>query len=515
MSRFSSLVLLVSSLSKAERRGFSTSFNKSEDLTDYVFLYKLIEKNQNKSEERIKAEFSKARPEATLNTAVNYLFDRMLGILTQMRMNLDSFFLLMNQLMYAKVLFEKSIYKECFKLLEKVQKEANYFENFPVLLIAQKLEQNFLFNLDFPEITEQELLKKQYRTNDTLRKERKINEHASLCELLKYRILNKGTVRSNKQKQEFNDLIVSEMSIVSNSNFENFEIEKNHKLFQSNYLINIGDYKSALNAYYELNNLFEQNKHLLNNPPMYYLMTIEGILESLRTIGKYESMSYFIEQLSKLKSNSSHFAAQTECVVFLYTLFPLIDVGRFGDANLLMKKNKINLYEKRHLLVPARQAQLALYTALTYFGNLDYQKARKTLHRIITVEKNIYNLPIFRTIRLVNLMIWNELNEFDYVEHEVRSIKREVQNNERLYQMEWLVLKLLNKPLNNLSQHERDKLWSKIEPQLIEIRNNKFERQLLRIFDFTAWIESKIRNRPLDYLLSLKQQTSPVNEPLF
>ncbi len=514
MSRFSSLIMLINSLSKSERKSISSEFGVVENEADYVFLYKLIEKNRLTSGDAIKEEFIKSRKEVGLNTAINYLFDTLLTILSRLRRNQDHFFSLFNQLMEAKVLYEKSIYKECFLMLARVQQEALKFENFSILLIARKMELDYLLSLDFPDITENELLSKQYRINDTLKKIRKINEHASLYELLKHRILYKGTVRSTKQKQEFNDLVVSEMSIVSSFGFENFETQKTHKLFQSNYLINVGDYKSALHSFYELNNTFEQNKHLLSNPPMYYLMTIEGVLESLRTIRNYEGMTYFINQLNNIVTVSTHFRMQIQCVVFLYTMFPFLDRGNFEAAKELIDRHKEDLYDHTDLLTAARQVQLTLYTALVYLGTRDFKRARKCLTQVMISEKSIYSLPLYKTIRLVNMMVLYELNEYDYIASEARSVRRDIQSNERTYQIEHLILKLFNKSLDTLSKKERLNLWVKIEPELLELHNNKFELQLLRVFDFTAWVEAKIKNIPLSVVLKQKSGEHLPSDPV-
>jgi len=266
--------------------------------------------------------------------------------------------------------------------------------------------------------------------------------------------------------------------------------------------MNVGDYKSALHSFYELNNTFEQNKHLLSNPPIYYLMTTEGVLESLRTIKNYEGMSYFIAQLNNIESVSSHFKIQIQCVVFLYTLFPLLDRGKFVEAKALIEKNKENLYDMSNFLIVNRKAQLSLYTALVYLGTNEYAKARKNLNQIMMSEKSVFTLPLYKTIRLLNLIILYELNEFDYIAFEARSLKREIQNKEKMYQIELLILKLFNKSLDSLSKKERNVLWEKIEPELKEFHNNKFELQLLRIFDFTAWIEAKIKNISLSTVLN-------------
>lgn len=501
MSKLSSLISLIQSLTKSERKKVSSFLNMDKNTADYAILYKVIDEKSTDNQQQIKTEFIKLRPNAAFNTAINYLFDNLLLILNQLRINQDSYYALFNLLMNTKVLYEKSLYQECFLLLTKIQNEAVKYENFTILLIAQKMELDYLLSLDFPDTTEQELLNKQYKINETLKKIRKINEHASLYELLKHRILHKGPVRSNKQKQEMNDLVVSEMSIVSSSGFENFEIQKNHKLFQSNYLINVGDYKSALNSYYELNNIFEQNMHLLSNPPMYYLNTIEGVLESLRTIRNYEGMTYFINQLSKLETTSVHFKFQIDCVIFLYSLLPLVDTGKFTEAFKMIEKYKESIIDKTNLLSTEKQIQILLYTAIVYLGTGEPHKARKIITRITQSERKVFSLPLFRTIRLVNLMVLYEQKEFDYMDFEIRSVKREIQNNEKSYQLEQVILKFLSKTPEELTEQKRLLLWQKLKPQIEELQNNKFEMQLLHVFNFIAWIESKVFKVPLHKVL--------------
>ena len=102
--------------------------------------------------------------------------------------------------------------------------------------------------------------------------------------------------------------MVSEMSIVASSNLENFEINKLHQLFQANYLISVGDYKSALHSFYELNNLLEGNKHLWSDPPIYYVFTLEGVLDSLRSLRNYDGMTHFIHQLNYYRLEAGRFA---------------------------------------------------------------------------------------------------------------------------------------------------------------------------------------------------------------
>ena len=70
-----------------------------------------------------------------------------------------------------------------------------------------------------------------------------------------------------------------------------------------------------------------------------------------------------------------------------------------------------------------------------------------------------------------------------------------------MYQIEFFMLKFISKSIDNISKKDRLDLWEKINPELMNFHNNKYELQLLRIFDFTAWIECKSKNIPLSLIL--------------
>ncbi|TSA37732.1 MAG: hypothetical protein D4R64_05165 [Porphyromonadaceae bacterium] len=493
-------------MSLAEKKAFRIRSGRKKVASDYLILYDIIEKHRNQSTPLLVSAFLEARPKASIETTLKYLYELLLDSMLDLRKEQDSFYLLFNKILKARLLYEKSLFDECFGLLESIIAYAEEYENYFALLLASRLELDYLLALNFPNLNEKTLLQKQFRLNEALKYVRKINEQSSLYENLKHRIVYKGHARSQKQKDEFNDLVYSEISIVASQNLDNFEISKLHQLFQANYLISVGDYKSALNSYIELNNLFETNKHFWSNPPVYYLHTLEGVLESLRGIRNYEGMTYFIDQLKAIDSQSVGFRINLMCIIYLYELFPHLDRGDFGTSMSLMNQYKETLYDKLFTLNRARQADLCLYTCLIYFGNSEYLKAHKFLNQIILRGKNYYYLPIYRTIRLVNLMILYNLGDFDLIRYEIRSMKRDSTDTVKDYRIERFLFKFLSKQLPSVA-NKRQQLLDKTLKEFTEIHQNVFEKQILRIFDFTAWVESLLRKVPLTEVLRSRMST--------
>jgi len=503
MTKLQSLLLLAHSMTPQEKKVFKNKLNGKRVVPDYAVLYTTIEKNGDKTTPELKQEFMKLRPGASFETTIRYLYDLLLDSMLDMRTEQDSFYNLFNKILKARILYEKSLYDECLGLLNDVIGHAEKYENYHALLFASKLELEYLLALNFPNIDEKELLNKQFRVNEALKYLRKINEQSALYEILKHRVINKGYARSQKQKDELNDLVFSEISIVASQNLNNFEISKLHQLFQSNYLISVGDYQSALNSYIELNNLFEANQHLWSNPPVYYQATLEGVLESLRSIRNYEGMNYFIDQLKALETTSAGFRINLTCSIYLFELFPLIDCGNFQRARTLMQQYREILYDKLFTLNRARQAELCLYTSLIYLGNNEYQKAHKFLNQIILQGKNYYYLPLYRTIRLVNLIILYRLGDIELIRYEIRSMKRDFNYTGKDYKIEKFLFKFLIKEIPS-SQFKRNKLLVKTLNEFEEINKDVFEVQMLHIFDFTAWVEALIRKVPLGEILGRK-----------
>ena len=500
MLKSESLIHLINNLTKQEKKEFSLYIsNKPEK--DYIFLFRLIDDKKISDPEELKQCFLKAKPTSSFNTVVIYLFDLLIEILTKLRTEQDSYYLLFNELLHARVLYEKSMYQECFQVLKKVKEKAVYYENHFALLVAQRLELNYLLTLDFEEVDEKKLLNKQYKMNNTLKSIRQLNEQSSLYELLKYRMINKGASRSLEETQKLDDLVTSEISIVASAGVENFEIKKNHQLFQANYFITVGDYKAAFNSFVELNKLFEENSHLWNNPPVYYLMTVEGMLESLRIMHNYEGMNYFIEKLTKLSSPSSSFQLNVTYVIFIYRLFSFIDAGDFDKAGMWIAEHQASLIDKMLLLKEQQQAEMSLYIALIHLGNGEYRKARKRLSATIG-RGHLYSLPLFRTIRIVNVMIHYELGDVDYIQSEIRSIKREMSKNKGYnLKVESFLLKFLNYSFADTNRKKRAEIWESMAEEVHALYADKYETQILRKFDFVAWVEAKIFEVPLSDIL--------------
>lgn len=497
MLQTDALILLIHNLSPAEKKKFKASRRSG----DYTRLYDIIESSGTASSAEIKTRFQK-EVKSSFPATVNYLYRVLLDTLLHLREQQDSHYSLFNQILKARILFEKSLFEEALSILNLVKKKAVQQQNTIAQLFASRLELEYLLFLNLPDLSERDLLNKHFQINEILKDIRKVNEHSSLYELLRHRLLHKGNIRSQKQKDSLNDLVISEMSLNANHK-DIFEIKKNHLLFQSNYLIGIGDHRSALHSFKELNSLFEKNPLFWSSQPFYYVAVIEGILDNLRSMKSYEEMPYYLEKLKNMSTRTEGLQHQIQTLTFLYEMIPFLDKGQFEQAQSLVDTV---LPELSTTVSLNTRAELSLYLSLIHLGLKNYKKAQKTLLSEIVRGNDIYILPVYRTLRMVHLIIHYHLGDTDLVHFEARSIRREIAKAEKAYRVELLILTYLSREKKILLAKEREKLWKKYEPLLEELRTDVYEKQLLKTFDFTAWLEADIRRVELGEVLKERAQ---------
>ncbi len=505
MAKTSSLILLVNSLSKGEKRYFKLYTALQEGSKDYLYLFLVLQKGG--SAEEIKKAFLQKKPTASYEATCKYLYKVITDCLLQLRTEQGKSTKLVVDLLKANILFEKSIYDEGFKQLQKVQTAAEKYEQYVIQLWAARLELYYLCNLNFYHVTEAELIKKQMKIGELLKYIRTIHQHISLYELLRHRLLYKGGARTKQQKEELNDLVVTELNLTSNPIAETFESYKTHLLFQSHYFITISDYKSALKTFYELNELLEEHNYLWVDSPLDYLSTMEGILDSLHTIKRYDEMQFFLDKLKHLQSHSVYFEVMIQRIIFIYKVVGLLDRGDFKDAIALKEQFEESLFKKIHLLDLSKQAEVYLYTVLIYMGSNNFSKAHYYLNRILLESKLYYSLPVYRTFRLIHLLVHYELGNHDYIEYETRSIKRGLNSGQsKSYLLEKIVFSFVKQASDARGNAAKNALWQKVQKNFEAIQNDKYETQILKIFDFSSWIEAKLLAKSFPQLLKEKYQ---------
>lgn len=503
-TKLNHVILLIESLSKAEKRYIRLYTNLQNGDKHYMVLYDLA--CEGFAAEQIYEKFCSKVDEKSFEMAAKHLYRILLDCLVQLRERQDIQTTIFNYITKAGILFERELFDNAFAELEKAKKLATTYENDPLLLLICRTELKYLSTLGFEGISEKELVGKQMQINDVMKYARNTNLHLQLYDILKYRITYKGYARSNKQKENLNDLVLSELNLIANHSYQGFEARKLHLLFQATYYLNAGNYKSAIRFYQELIALFDANRHLILTPPIYYLSAIEGVLNSLHVAGLYREMPFFLSKLEEIGKGNypTEFLMEVQARHYLYKLSGLLNTGQFETAAHLAETHTDFLSKKAAMTGPETRLKLALYSSILHLCQGEPVKARKSMKKILASGKSFHTLPSYKTARLVNLLIQAELGNYDFFTNEINAIKRMIGNEKQVYITEKLLFRFLMAHPLPAYRKNREKLWMQYQKDITKILQNKYERQLLKTFDFTAWIESHLTGTSLKEILIIK-----------
>jgi len=502
MNKAVSLLVLIKSLSKAEKRYFRLYSNIQNGKKVYFVLFELFEKNT--SVDDVYNQFCRKQEGKSFEMATKHLYKVILDCLMHLRTNQDIQTKIFNYISKAGILFERELLDEALAELTKAKKLAVCYENDSLLLLIRRTELKYLSSYDFNGITEKQLVDKQMKINEVMKYARSANLHTQLYDILKHRFIYKGYVRSSKQKDDLNDLVLSELNLIANSSYKGFETEKLHLLFQSTYFLNSGNYKSALRFYQRLITLFDENKHMILNPPIYYLNALLGILDSLQSAGLYSEMPFFISKLKEISQGdySTEFILTVQTHIYLHEFSSLFNSGNLDLSMKLHSEYEEIIFKHISLLALDLQLLLHLNETVLYLAFNQLREARRSMKKILGAGKSLYNFPTYRAARLVNLLLQVELENYDYLENEIKSIKRNIRFEKNQYATEKVLFKfILLQPLPADPKH-KDRIWAQYKKEIQRIRYNKYERPILKIFNFPAWIESRLTNRNLDEILA-------------
>ncbi|GAA5222354.1 hypothetical protein [Membranihabitans marinus] len=485
------LIQLIQTLTPGEKRSFKLQCKKTETSSAYLDLYEIINQHSISDIDKIQNEFKSKHPKKSIDTTAQYLQQLISDALIKNKSQSDSQFKMYYGLMRSKIYFERSLPEEGYKELKKVQSLAHQSEHHLIQYYTMRMELNYLSNTGFENVPDTELYHLQTQSKSKLQLLRQIQEHHSLYELLKYRLLHSEKTQSKQNQKKLNDLILSELSLITRGKEKSFESQKLHLLFQSFFFTHSGDHKSGLKIFTQLNQLFEQHQHLLEAPPYDYLTTLEGILDSLNTLGQYHEMDYYLTKITNIRKDQKHqhFIELCHQIVQNYRLLILLKKGNF-EAGLKYfndretSKMNVSSYQNFH------KSEWLLYGSISYFKLKNWKKTATFLNRIEAHPR--FALIQYKTVHLLNIINHYELNDLTYIEYAQRNYMRAARKSNFKFKLEKIIFNLLKFDPHRKSKPNKALYFEKLKPKLDSIESDKYELQIQHYFDFIDWIKNKL-----------------------
>ncbi|HEY0030244.1 MAG TPA: hypothetical protein VGC65_05755 [Bacteroidia bacterium] len=499
---------LIKTLSKGEKRFFKLYASRLNSIEDkkFIVLFDAIAKQKVYDENKILAKEPSLHPKQFSNLKAHLYYQVLKSVKLCNASNLENI-KITELLDYARILYNKCLYKECVKMIDKAKAMA--VENDRSVLLLEILE---LEKLVLPKTLESGNEERVDRlinnTNHVAESIKNINIFSNLSLKLDSYYVQTGFIR-NKENLE-------KVSLLFNSSLPAYN-EKNLSFQEKLYLYNsfvgyyffIQDFKRGYLCANKWVALFEKQPEMKRHKLEMYIKALNSLLAVQNKLFKYKEFSETQKQLIAIKRDKS--LVLTENInlnlfkaIYVHEINRHFMLGEFRSGTRIVSAlepelNKFIPHLDKHSL-------LLLYykIACLFFGSGNYRTSLKWFYKILNVKEIQLREDLYSFSRILALISNYELGNDDVVESDIRSTYRYFNKIGELTIYQKHLLDFLKRILKDGSEQNVKRGFVLLKEQLKALESNKFEKRAFMYFDIISWLESKIAKRSVQEIIQEK-----------
>ncbi|MFD2568277.1 hypothetical protein [Pseudotenacibaculum haliotis] len=502
------LFVLIKSLTKSEKRQFHLYIGRLGGNTEAKFfsLFKFLDKQKKYDEKAILKSGIVSKQQ--LSNLKAHLYRQ---ILISLRMNpahKNIRVQIREQLDFATVLYQKGLYKQSLKLLEKAKSIAIENEEKNIAYEIVELEKNIETQYITRSISNRaDELSIQAKN---LSQQNVMTSKLSNLSLQLYGILLKtGYVRNDLELQRINNYFTSHLPKYD-QNLLGFRellwLNKAH-LWRS---LLTQDFLHAYKYASKWVGLFRKYPKMVELNPVFYLKGKNYLLESLFFIKHRNKFKEELELFeTEIKENRIPINGNTETLIFQYyyanQLHKYFLEGTFEQGEFLVKEINEKIEEYSNRLDKHHVITLYYKIACLYFGMGKNRECIEYLSRIINAKKLYVGEDLQCFARILNLIAHYECGLDYHLERQFKETYKFLLKMENLQEVQKAFIVSI-KSLGELYPHQFKKEFKKIHTKLKAFEDHAYEKRAFLYLDILSWLESKIEDKPIATIIREKAE---------
>ncbi|HRH51201.1 MAG TPA: hypothetical protein PLP23_20790 [Panacibacter sp.] len=493
------LFQLVKSLDKGEKRSFKLFIKRSSgsDELKTVQLFDALDKMGEYDEELLLKKHRSIKKQQLSNMKAS-LYKQLLASLRQSRDDDNIDMQLNEQMGYARILYNKGLYLQALKILDKIKQVAktNYQLTFQMqaLFFEKKIEALHITR------------SLENRAERLSHEVEKVNAHLSLLSKLSNLSLQlyswyikMGHARDKKD--------VSAVKMFFEANLPAYAIAE-MQFYEKMYLYQsycwYGFILQDLLMYYRYTqkwvDLFEQEPFMKTVEAGQYIKAMHNLLSAHFDLSNFEKFEETLQQFEKFScSHNANMNPNARIQTFVYLHIAKINKhfleGTFTKGLDLVPyiEEKLNEY---HLQLDRHRIFVFYYKiACLYFGSGNNEKAIDYLNKIINWKVDL-RTDLQCYARLLHLIAHYELGNYQLLEYLIKSVYRFMAKMNNLSVVEEEIFKFLRKSFS-LSRSKMIPAFNSLKEKLQRYEGSALESRSFMYLDVIAWLECKIKNVPV------------------
>ncbi|HVS96224.1 MAG TPA: hypothetical protein VHE54_07050 [Puia sp.] len=500
------LFQLIKSLEKSEKRNFKLYIkrNSSSENLKSIQLFDAIDKMEDYDEAQLLNKNKNLRKQQ-LSNAKAHLYREILSSLRLIRQEENIDIQLHEQLDFARILYNKGLYLQSLRTLDRIKEMAR-----------AKNQLTFLLQILFFEKTIESLhitRSMQDRADQLADELDEVNTRLGVIsqlsnlslELYSWYIRN-GVARNEKDEAAVQEFFERKMP-ANLSQCQGFY----EKLYQYQSFSWYAYIRQDFLLYYRYTqkwvDLFEKEPYMLAVETSQYIKGMHNLLGAhfdLLNDQKFAETLRQFEEFSEsdIVRNNVNNRIQTFVYLYISKINRHFIDGTFTEGLALVPYIEDKL--KEYWIYLDRHRILVFYykIACLYFGSGDYEATIDYLNKIINWKVDLRtDLQCYS--RLLHLIAHYELGNFQLLEYLIKSVYRFMAKMGNLSLVEEEIFRFLRKSFNLSPERVRPE-FERLLGRLQGYEKDRFETRAFMYLDIISWLESKIRNVPVQDVIREK-----------
>lgn len=490
------LFQLIKSLKKGEKRNFKLFVRRNTSGSDHKFIQLFDAMDKMKDyDEAFLLKKNKSLKKQQLSNIKAHLYKQILSSLRIIRDENNIDIQLHEQMDHARILYNKGLYMQSLKILDKMKETARFHHQLTylqqVLFFEKKIEA--LFITRSMQNRAEQLTQESNKVNEQLTV---VNKLSNLSLQLYGWYIQHGHARNKKDIDELKNYF--EINLPKNTGHDASFYEKLY-LYQSYcwYAYTRQDFLQYYRYTQKWVDLFAEQPAMLSVETAMYIKGMHNLMGAHFSLLNPEKLK---ESIKKFELFAKHkVIAENEnnrilTYVYLYTskinLYFLEGTFTKGLRLVPYLEKWLKEYE---LFLDAHRVLVFYYKiACLYFGSGDNERAIDFLNRIIN-QKSDLRSDLQCYARLLNLIAHYELGNFGLLEYLTKSVYRYMAKMENLSKVEEEMFAFLRNSFK-VGTHALKPEFEKLLETLKKYEQNPLEARAFSYLDVISWLESKINN---------------------
>ncbi|WP_207493443.1 hypothetical protein [Aridibaculum aurantiacum] len=504
------LYQLIKSLEKSEKRHFKLYIKRSSGNEDLkiIQLFDALDKMQEYDEVALLKKVPAIKKQQLSNIKA-HLYKQVLASLRLLKSSENVELQLNEQLDHARILYNKGLYLQSLKILDKTKEMAFYYHQDSFLIQAISLEKK-IETLHITRSMQGRAEKLTSQANEVHERRVMIAQLSNLALQLYSWYIKNGHARNEKDEAGVKEFFIDKLPEKAREQTGFYE-----RLYLCQCYCWYAFIRQDFLMYYRYTqkwvNLFEEEPHMIEMEPGHYIKGMHNLLNAHFDLRNYQLFQITLRQFeafSETKVATEHDNARIQTFVYINSarINQHFMLGTFAEGVKLIPQIEEKLEEYILYLDRHRILVLNYKFATLHFGNGDYDRCIDYLQKIIHDHVDL-RTDLQCYARLLHLIAHYELGNFDIIEYLIKSVYRFMAKMENLTVVEEEMFRFLRKSFH-VPRHKLQPEFEKFLGVIKQFEKSRHETRAFAYLDVISWVESKVYRKPMSTIIHEKYLAS-------